>query len=157
MLSDGGATELFARDDEVFYDLRAVAGDYTTGLTGGVLLAGLSDGALLLSIRSAPRPRVGIPSPVTTTITRGLVGATVIAAGQAGLVIWHTFGAEETYSVRAGSNFGVDETMGMVTVTTELSGGSTYTLTMDLTGAGETATREFGFVTEQPTKANLSF
>ena len=140
-LSDGGATELFARDDEVFYDLRATIGTLTVGIPFNIL-----------SVRSAPRPIVGIPSPVTTTITRGLVGATVIAAGQAGLAIWHTFGAEETYSVRAGSNFGVEETFGMVTVTTELSGGNTYTLTMDLTGEGETATREFRFVVdgEQP-------
>ena len=143
-LSDGGATELFARDDEVFYDLRATIGTLTVGIPFNIL-----------SVRSAPRPIVGIPSPVTTTITRGLVGATVIAAGQAGLAIWHTFGAEETYSVRAGSNFGVEETFGMVTVTTELSGGNTYTLTMDLTGAGETATREFGFVTEQLDKGEL--
>ena len=140
-LSDGGATELFARDDEVFYDLRATIGTLTVGIPFNIL-----------SVRSAPRPIVGIPSPVTTTITRGLVGATVIAAGQAGLAIWHTFGAEETYSVRAGSNFGVGDATGIVTVTTELSGGETYTLTMDLTGEGETATREFRFVVdgEQP-------
>ena len=109
-LPAGGATALFVRDEEVFYDLRAKAGNHTTGISGGAL-----------SVRSAPRAIAATPSPVTATIAQGRVGATVLTPGEAGIAIWHTFGAAETYSVQPGSNFDVDETTGLVTVMTALS------------------------------------
>ena len=136
-----GATTLFASDDEVFaLTLAVTVGDrvWTPDY--------------VLSLRSAPLVRVATPSPVTATITQGRVGATVLQPGEAGLAIWHNFGAAETYSPQPGSNFGVDETTGLATIVTALSASETYELAVELTDGTETATREFRFVVdgEQP-------
>ena len=136
-----GATTLFASDDEVFaLTLAVTVGDrvWTPDY--------------VLSLRSAPRIRVATPSPVMATITQGRVGATVLQPGEAGIAIWHNFGAAETYSAQPGSNFGVDETTGLATIVTALSASETYELAVELTDGTETATREFRFVVdgEQP-------
>ena len=136
-----GATTLFASDDEVFaLTLAVTVGDrvWTPDY--------------VLSLRSAPLVRVATPSPVTATITQGRVGATVLQPGEAGIAIWHNFGAAETYSAQPGSNFGVDETTGLATIATALLAGETYELEVELTDGTETATREFRFVVdgEQP-------
>ena len=136
-----GATTLFASDDEVFaLTLAVTVGDrvWTPDY--------------VLSLRSAPLVRVATPSPVTATITQARVGATVLQPGEAGLAIWHNFGAAETYSAQPGSNFGVDETTGLATIATALSASETYELAVELTDGTETATREFRFVVdgEQP-------
>ena len=78
---------------------------------------------------------------------------------EAGVEIWHTFGAPETYSAQPASHFGVDETTGLVTIATELSANTSYELTLQLTDGTETAMREFRFIVgdgEQPAeKAKL--
>ena len=146
-LSDGGATALFARDEEVFYDLQARNGDFTTGIDDA------------LSVRSAPRARAATPSPATITLTRVRVGAEILTPNEAGVEIWHTFGAPETYSAQPASHFGVDETTGLVTIATELSANTSYELTLQLTDGTETAMREFRLIVgdgEQPAeKAKL--
>ena len=140
-----GATKLFANDDEVFaLTLAVTVGDRVW----------MPDQAI--SLRSAPRIRVATPSPLEIALTQGRVGATVLAPGEAGLAIWHNFGAPETVSIeQSDSYFGVDETTGLVTIAEELSADTAYAFMLTLTDGTYAATREFSAMTGQVEKGQL--
>ena len=145
-LLKGGATALFANDDEIFVlsSLRVIIEGRTE----------TTDTAA--NLRSLPRVRVATPSPLDITLTQTRVGSTVLAPGAAGIAIWHNFGAPETISItQSGAYFGVDEATGLVTIATQLSVDTTYGLTMELTDGTFTATREFRFVVGLAEKGEL--
>ena len=145
-LLKGGATALFANDDEIFVlsSLRVIIEGRTE----------TTDTAA--NLRSLPRVRVATPSPLDITLTQTRVGSTVLAPGAAGIAIWHNFGAPETITItQSGSYFGFDEATGLVTIATQLSVDTTYGLTMELTDGTFTATREFRFVVGQAEKGEL--
>ena len=85
-LLDGGATALFASDEEIF--ALSSLGVITDGRTETV--------DATVNLRSMPRIRVATPSPLDIALTQGRVGATVLAPGAAAIAIWHNFGASET-------------------------------------------------------------
>ena len=145
LLPDGGATKLFANDDEVFA--------FTVAVTVGDRVW-MPD--QVVSLRSAPRIRVATPSPLEIALTQGRVGATVLAPGAAGLAIWHNFDAPETYSiVQTASFFDVDIATGLVTIVEELSANTPYEFMLELKDGTFTATREFRFTTDQIEKGKL--
>ena len=145
-LLKGGATALFANDDEIFV-LSSL----------GVIIEGRTETTdTAANLRSLPRVRVATPSPLDITLTQTRVGSTVLAPGAAGIAIWHNFGAPETISItQSGAYFGVDEATGLVTIATQLSVDTTYGLTMELTDGTFTATREFRFVVGLAEKGEL--
>ena len=145
-LLKGGATALFANDDEIFV-LSSL----------GVIIEGRTETTdTAANLRSLPRVRVATPSPREIALTQNRVGLTVLAPGGAGIAIWHNFGAPETISItQSGAYFGVDEATGLVTIATQLSVDSTYGLTMELTDGTFTATREFRFVVGRAEKGKL--
>ena len=145
-LLEGGATALFANDDEIFVlsSLRVIIEGRTE----------TTDTAA--NLRSLPRVRVATPSPLDIALTQTRVGSTVLAPGAAGIAIWHNFGAPETITItQSGAYFGVDEATGLVTIATQLSVDTTYGLTMELTDGTFTATREFRFVVGRAEKGEL--
>ena len=151
VLLGGGATVLFANDDEVFaLSLEAIVEGR----------ANMHDAPI--NLRSMPRVRQA-PSPFEIALTQGRVGATVLKSGVAGVAIWHNFRAPETYSiVQTASFFGVDIATGLVTVAEELSANTPYEFMLELKDGTFTAMREFSVMTgdqaaEQATLVVLNF
>ena len=96
-----------------------------------------------LRFMSAPRVITAnlLPIPVAA-LEATVVGATILAAGAAGISIWHNGAtADEEYKISPDDgNFGVDRATGLVTVETDLAPEATYDLTLRLVDRALTLT-----------------
>ena len=95
--------------------------------------------AATLRFMSAPRVITAdlLPIPVAA-LEATVAGATILAAGAAGISIWHNgTAAIEEYEISPDDgNFGVDSATGLVTATTDLTPDATYDLTLHLIDRG---------------------
>ena len=95
--------------------------------------------AATLRFMSAPRVITAdlLPIPVAA-LEATVAGATILAAGAAGISIWHNgTAAIEEYEISPDDgNFGVDSATGLVTATTDLTPGETYDLALHLIDRG---------------------
>ena len=83
---------------------------------------------------SAPRVITADLLPIPVAALEAIAGATILAAGEAKISIWHNgTAAIEEYEISPDDgNFGVDSSTGLVTVTTNLKPDETYNLTLHL-------------------------
>ena len=150
-LLEGGAPAMFTRDEQIVH------------LSLTVSFGGNEEISEIVTLRSEPRGIAPPLPPGTIQLFHAQVGATVLRAGAAGIAIWHTFGASETYSIaQSDSFFGVDTATGLVTVATELSANDPYEFMLQLTDGTVNVTRTFPVMTgdqaaEQATLVVLNF
>ena len=150
-LLEGGAPAMFTRDEQIVH------------LSLTVSFGGNEEISEIVTLRSEPRGIAPSLPPGTIQLFHAQVGATVLRAGAAGIAIWHTFGASETYSIaQSDSYFGVDTATGLVTVATELSANDPYEFMLQLTDGTVNVTRTFPVMTgdqpaEQATLVVLNF
>ena len=90
--------------------------------------------AATLRFMSAPRVITADLLPMPVAALEAVAGATILAAGAAGISIWHNgTAAIEEYEISPNDgNFGVDKATGLVTATTDLTPEATYDLTLHL-------------------------
>ena len=86
---------------------------------------------------SAPRAVAADLLSISVAALEAVAGATILAAGEAKISIWHNDAADEEYKISPNDgNFGVDSATGLVTVTTDLTPNATYDLTLHLIDRG---------------------
>ena len=90
--------------------------------------------AATLRFMSAPRVITADLLPIPVAALEAIAGATILAAGEAKISIWHNgTAAIEEYEISPDDgNFGVDSATGLVTATTNLTPDATYNLTLHL-------------------------
>ena len=90
--------------------------------------------AATLRFMSAPRVITADLLPIPVAALEAIAGATILAAGEAKISIWHNgTAAIEEYEISPDDgNFGVDSATGLVTATTNLTPDETYNLTLHL-------------------------
>ena len=129
-MSDGGATATIA-----LASVAMVIFDSDNKVAPLVLSATNSDGAATATIRFVSAPRVIAADLLSMPIAalEAVAGATILAAGEAKISIWHNDAANERYEISPDDgNFGVNSATGLVTAMTDLTPESTYNLTLRL-------------------------
>ena len=129
--SDGGETATIA--------LASIPADiFTLDYAVASLALTLSDPrrtiAATVRFVSAPRAVAAESLRIPVAALDAVAGATILAAGEAKISIWHNdAAAAEEYKISPDDgNFGVDSSTGLVTATTDLTPGKTYNLTLHL-------------------------
>ena len=133
--SDGGATATIA--------LASIPADiFTLDYAVASLAFTLSDPrrtvAATVRFVSAPRAVAAESLRIPVAALEAVSGVTILAAGAAGISIWHNdAAAAEEYKISPDDgNFGADSSTGLVTATTDLTPGKTYNLTLHLIDRG---------------------
>ena len=133
--SDGGATATIA--------LASIPADiFTLDYAVASLALTLSDRrqtvAETIRFVSAPRAIAAELLRIPVAALEAVVGATILAAGEAKISIWHNDAAAvEEYDISPDDgNFGVDSATGLVTAMTDLMPDETYNLTLHLIDRG---------------------
>ena len=134
-MSDGGAMATIA--------LASIPADiFTLDYAVASLALTLSDRrqtvAETIRFVSAPRAIAAESLRVPVAALEAVAGATILAAGEAKISIWHNdAGAVEEYDISPDDgNFGVDSSTGLVTAMTDLTPDETYNLTLHLIDRG---------------------
>ena len=130
-MSDGGATATIA--------LASIPADiFTLDYAVASLALTLSDRlrtvAATVRFVSAPRAIAADLLSMPIAALEAVAGATILAAGEAKISIWHNDeAAVEEYDISPDDgNFGVDSSTGLVTAMTDLTPDATYNLTLHL-------------------------
>ena len=93
--------------------------------------------AATVRFMSAPRVITADLLSIPVAALEAVAGATILAAGEAKISIWHNDAADEEYKISPdGGGFGVDSATGLVTATTNLTPDETYNLTLHLIDRG---------------------
>ena len=126
-MSGGGETATIALASEatVVFDSDNAVASLALTLAGGAETA-------TATIRFVSAPRVIAPAAATIFVSfiDAVAGGTILAAGAAGVSIWHN-GAGDRYEISsAGGFFGVDSATGLVTAAMDLTIGDSYDFTL---------------------------
>ena len=93
--------------------------------------------AATLRFVSAPRVIAADLLSISVAALEAVAGATILAAGEAKISIWHNDAADEEYKISPNDgDFGVDPATGLVTAAMDLTPDETYNLTLHLIDRG---------------------
>ena len=112
--------------------------DYAVALLSFTLSDRRQTVAATIRFVSAPRVIAADLLSISVAALEAVAGATILAAGEAKISIWHNDAAAiEEYKISPDDgDFGVDSSTGLVTATTDLTPDETYDLTLHLIDRG---------------------
>ena len=133
-MSDGGETATIALAS-IPADIFTL--DYAVASLAFTLSDRLRTVAATIRFASAPRAIAADLLSMPIAALEAVAGATILAAGEAKISIWHNDAADEEYKISPNDgNFGVDSATGLVTAMTDLTPDETYNLTLHLIDRG---------------------